>query len=106
MTFLQVATCSIKSQLFEPDSEQDPETKRHNGVLWNPCESSRFGVLTGTDATFQTITDLDDFLTPSQACIIPVRNAKKAGDELDDGPVSHIFIFGIASFTSLTNWTH
>ncbi|RXK37799.1 cytosolic Fe-S cluster assembly factor NAR1 [Tremella mesenterica] len=29
-----------------------------------------------------TITDLDDFLTPSQACIIPVRNAKpvKAGN--------------------------
>ncbi|WVF73120.1 cytosolic Fe-S cluster assembly factor NAR1 [Kwoniella sp. CBS 6097] len=31
-----------------------------------------------------TITDLDDFLTPSQACIIPVRNAKTA--EEGEGP--------------------
>lgn len=30
----------------------------------------------------QTITDLDDFLTPSQACIIPVRQTNKvAGQE-------------------------
>lgn len=34
----------------------------------------------------QTITDLDDFLTPSQACIIPVRNAPPAA--VDSGPVS------------------
>lgn len=27
--------------------------------------------------TAQTITDLDDFLTPSQACIIPVRQTNK-----------------------------
>ncbi|XAO24364.1 cytosolic Fe-S cluster assembly factor NAR1 [Cryptococcus bacillisporus CA1280] len=31
-----------------------------------------------------TITDLDDFLTPSQACIIPVRNNKKPTE--DEGP--------------------
>ncbi|OCF39088.1 cytosolic Fe-S cluster assembly factor NAR1 [Kwoniella heveanensis CBS 569] len=31
-----------------------------------------------------TITDLDDFLTPSQACIIPVRNAKTATE--GEGP--------------------
>ncbi|AFR96934.1 cytosolic Fe-S cluster assembly factor NAR1 [Cryptococcus neoformans C23] len=31
-----------------------------------------------------TITDLDDFLTPSQACIIPVRNNKKPAQ--DEGP--------------------
>ncbi|WVR00296.1 cytosolic Fe-S cluster assembly factor NAR1 [Kwoniella sp. CBS 9459] len=31
-----------------------------------------------------TITDLDDFLTPSQACIIPVRNGKTA--EAGEGP--------------------
>lgn len=35
----------------------------------------------------QTITDLDDFLTPSQACIIPVRNNKKPAQ--DEGPVSY-----------------
>lgn len=35
-----------------------------------------------TPLTKQTITDLDDFLTPSQACIIPVRQTNKvAGQE-------------------------
>jgi hypothetical protein len=31
----------------------------------------------------QTITDLDDFLTPSQACIIPVRQTNKPASQAD-----------------------
>lgn len=31
--------------------------------------------------TYQTLTDLDDFLTPSQACIIPVRQSNKPASQ-------------------------
>lgn len=47
----------------------------------------------------QTITDLDDFLTPSQACIIPVRNNKKPAE--DEGPVSYPEKFNMYSI-----WRH
>jgi hypothetical protein len=42
----------------------------------------------------QTITDLDDFLTPSQACIIPVRQTNKVAGQEDgvNGDVSAIHV--------------
>ena len=42
-----------------------------NGLLGSIGE---FHPIAISQLTWQTITDLDDFLTPSQACIIPVRN--------------------------------
>jgi hypothetical protein len=48
----------------------------------------------GHSLHFQTITDLDDFLTPSQACIIPVRQTNKVAGQEDgvNGDVSAIHV--------------
>jgi len=55
-----------------------------SGALVGP---NRCGSSAETD--LQTITDLDDFLTPSQACIIPVRGAKTE----DIGPVCRLTLW-------------
>lgn len=50
----------------------------------------------------QTITDLDDFLTPSQACIIPVRQTNKPASQADGRDPN---VSGIGDETSIMRYT-
>jgi hypothetical protein len=43
-------------------------------------------------ASLQTLTDLDDFLAPSQACILPVRQTNKVNNQ-EDGSNANVSIY-------------
>ena len=74
-----------------------------HGFLWRPRTSEWSSAYSGAKEGFKTLTDLNDYITPSQACIKPVEQVGGSSSNVKDPGAASVRYVPLSSSCDLNS---